>query len=52
VRLDGDEPEYLAEGDGHQRVVDAAAMRYEERDDGSASCRGKSGDDQANPQVR
>ena len=37
VRLDGDEPEHLAEGDGHQRVVDAAPVRDEERDEAPAT---------------
>ena len=31
VPLDGDEPEHLAEGDGQQRVVDAAPVRDEQR---------------------
>ena len=49
VRLDGDEPEHLAEGDGHQRVVDAAPVRDEERDEGAGGCGGERRHAEAEP---
>ena len=52
VRLDGDEPEHLPEGDGHQRVVDAAPVRDEERDQHAAESRRQHGDREADPEIR
>jgi hypothetical protein len=51
MRLDRDEPEHLAEGDGHERVVDATAVRDEERNEGAGGCGRSYRHPEAKPQA-
>jgi hypothetical protein len=52
VGLDGHGPEDLAEGDGHERVVDAAAVRDEESYQQTGNPSGEDRREKASPQIR
>jgi hypothetical protein len=52
VPLHRHEPEDLAEGDGEERIVDAAAMRDEKRNQRPRKRAGERGRRDAEPQVR
>ena len=51
VRLDRERPEDLAEGDGHEGVVDAAPVRDEQRHQRAGQRRDQRGRQQADPEI-